>query len=305
MSIYDILVEYTKNNPNKTVNLYSLMCGYCTLNRLDNSCIYLTSGNKKHTFMLDKQGKFYEGGECMVFPSRDVEVWNVILWKPGTILYSNNVYGMFDGFVDNNFDRVKLKHVINIAANSYIEDMESTTESFIVSTNSPNYISKLEEITGGKYNQETMSLNLFKDGDIVSFDYNNNNYLGIFKEKDEDNYIFHIVYNEEDNERDYSINKRVPCNVELEQALDEDVEILNEYMMHHHKIWNAANKKIENISLTPFDKVLGREDEYSPWEIDLFEKLLDYSKKPYKCMKRSYSINNCIPYEGNEQLLNE
>lgn len=303
MSIYDILVEYTKNNPNKTVKLYCLMCGSCYLNKLVDNSIYLTSSNKKHTFMLDKQGKFYEGGECMVFPNRDVEVWNVILWKPGTILYCNNTYGMFNGFVNDDFGRVRLKHVVNMAANSYLENMESTTESYAVSSNSSSYISKLEKLTGDKYNLATMSLTTFKNGDIVSFDSNNNHYIGILKEKTSNKYLFHIISNESDKGKYLNENKEMPCNIRLEQALDEDIKNLAEYMRQHHKIWDAINKGVISIYLTPFTKVLGREDEMSPWEIDLFEKFLDNCNKPYKCIKRSYSLNNCIPYEGNESLL--
>lgn len=303
MSIYDILVEYTKNNPNKTVKLYCLMCGDCYLNKLVNTNIYLTSKNKKHTFMLDKQGRFYEDGECMVFPARDIETWNIILWKPGTILYCNNTYGIFNGFINDDFGRIRLKHVVNIAANSYLENLDSTTDPFFESNNNSAYIAKLEKIKGGKYNPETMSLNIFKDGDIVSFDTDNGNYIGIFKERAKDKYLFHIVCNKLDNQKYLMENITMSCNIKLEQALDEDIRTLSDYMSYHHKIWNADNKKIEDISLTPFTKVLGREDKYSPWEIDLFEKFLTNCNKPFKCMKRCYSLDNCIPYKSNESLL--
>lgn len=304
MNIYNILVEYTKNNPNKTVNLYCLMCGDCHLNKLVDTNIYLTSSNKKHTFMLDKQGRFYEGGECMVFPARDIEDWNIILWKPGTILYCNNTYGIFNGFINDDFDKIKLKHVINVSANSYLEDLKSITDPFVKSNkDSSVYISRLEKIVGGKYNPETMSLNIFKDGDIVSFNSNDSYYIGILKEKTKDKYLFHIIYNESDKSKCLSEYREMSCNIKLEQALDEDTRILFDYMKQHHKIWNANNKKVEDISLTPFTKVLGRENEHSPWEIDLFEKFLDNCNKPFKCMKRSYSLDNCILYEGNESLL--
>lgn len=51
-------------------------------------------------------------------------------------------------------------------------------------------------------------------------------------------------------------------------------------------------------TLKPFDKVLVRDFDNTPWEIEFFSRLLD--GKHFKCFDLSYV--QCIPYEGNEHL---
>ena len=57
--------------------------------------------------------------------------------------------------------------------------------------------------------------------------------------------------------------------------------------------------KFDINTLKPFDKVLVRDFDNTPWEIELFSRLLD--GKHFKCLDVSYM--QCIPYEGNEHLL--
>ena len=58
--------------------------------------------------------------------------------------------------------------------------------------------------------------------------------------------------------------------------------------------------KFDISKLQPFDKVLVRDFDNETWEINFFSKLLD--GKHFKCLDLSYV--QCIPYEGNEHLLN-
>lgn len=65
---------------------------------------------------------------------------------------------------------------------------------------------------------------------------------------------------------------------------------------HHYEL---VPNKFDITTLKPFDKVLVRDFDNTPWEIEFFSRLLD--GKHFKCFELSYV--QCIPYEGNEYLL--
>ena len=64
--------------------------------------------------------------------------------------------------------------------------------------------------------------------------------------------------------------------------------------------WELAPNKFDITTLKPFDKVLVRDFDNETWEINFFSRLLD--GKHFKCLDLTYV--QCIPYEGNEHLLN-
>lgn len=63
--------------------------------------------------------------------------------------------------------------------------------------------------------------------------------------------------------------------------------------------WELTPNKFDVTTLKAFDKVLVRDFDNTPWEIEFFSRLLD--RKRFKCFELSYV--QCIPYEGNEHLL--
>ena len=63
--------------------------------------------------------------------------------------------------------------------------------------------------------------------------------------------------------------------------------------------WELVSNKFDITTLKPFDKVLVRDFDNTPWEIEFFSRLLD--GKHFKCLELSYM--QCIPYEGHEHLL--
>ncbi len=63
--------------------------------------------------------------------------------------------------------------------------------------------------------------------------------------------------------------------------------------------WELIPNKFDINTLKPFDQVLVRDFDNTPWEIEFFSRLLD--GKHFKCFELSYV--QCIPYEGNEHLL--
>src|SRR5690625_15585 len=58
--------------------------------------------------------------------------------------------------------------------------------------------------------------------------------------------------------------------------------------------------ELEDPEFEPFQKVLVRNKDYTPWRINLFDSY-EGGDFPYKCLTSLWS--QCIPYEGNEHLL--
>lgn len=64
--------------------------------------------------------------------------------------------------------------------------------------------------------------------------------------------------------------------------------------------WNEFN--LSANTLKPFDKVLCRRYKGDKWECDHFSHYSKDTLQPYCCISGQYRY--CIPYEGNEHLLN-
>lgn len=125
---------------------------------------------------------------------------------------------------------------------------------------------------GYKWNTETKTLEKlpkFKVGDRV-------------KKKDSNEdvvLITDIAYNY------YIVETKYGMEVTISVSIQNDYELVPD--------------KFDITTLKVFDKVLVRDFDNTPWEIDFFSRLLD--GKHFKCVDLSYV--QCIPYEKNEYLL--
>ena len=96
---------------------------------------------------------------------------------------------------------------------------------------------------------------------------------------------------------------------ELRLATKEEKELLFNALKEKGLIWNEGTKDVETIEqpkkehvFKPFYKVLVRDFEDDKWEIDLFEKINDDDEEfTFNCLSENWTF--CIPYEGNEELL--
>lgn len=67
--------------------------------------------------------------------------------------------------------------------------------------------------------------------------------------------------------------------------------------------YELVTDKFDISKLKPFDKVLVRTDNKQVWSIQFFERLNNRLKDSFICMG-GWRYHQCIPYEGNEHLLN-
>ena len=89
------IAEILKDKPQGT-KLYSSACGKCNLVSVDDKSFKISFYNSKFGFMnggegyLDKNGKLYDDGECIIFPSKEMRDWSKFAWKKGDVLVSND-----------------------------------------------------------------------------------------------------------------------------------------------------------------------------------------------------------------------
>lgn len=315
------IVEILKDKPQGT-KLYSSACGKCKLEEVDDKSFKISFYNSKFGFMtggegyFNKNGKLYDDGECVVFPSKEMRDWSKFQWKKGDVLVSNDggTEVIFDKWYDDTYTNFYSKHYLNSEDENNIKYNEAflcTTERYSLEDKdtAQTYINTIEKRLGGKLNLDTLEIEKtqpeFKDGDIVCI--SGMGYLTYGIVKSIDNSSKKLEY--------YVLNDMSTLNFEdwlsfedkqIQPITETQQIILFDALAKDGKAWDAEKKQIVDlkpkIKLKPFDRVLCRDGVGKEWHIDLFESVLtDNSEYNYKCMVNVWKI--CIPYKGNEYLL--
>lgn len=179
------IVEILKDKP-KGTKLYSSACGKCRLGEVDDKSFKISFYNSKFGFMnggegyLDKNGKLYDDGECVVFPSKEMRDWRKFAWKKGDVLVDkdNNSHIIFEKFNDDTYTTFtgKLFYQVVKAGYNYTHTCcDVMTQDFDIEEGdaAQTYINTIEKRLGGKLNRETLEVEKpqpeFKDGDIVVY----------------------------------------------------------------------------------------------------------------------------------------
>ena len=317
------IVEILKDKPQGT-KLYSSACGKCRLGEVDDKSFKISFYNSKFGFMnggegyLDKNGKLYDDGECIVFPSKEMQDWSKFAWKKGDILVSRdkNIHLIFEKFIDDTYTIFVGKHCYEKNyRNEYNYERRFNgfkTEYFTLETEdaAQKYLKTIEEKLGGKLNRETLEIKKktkFEDGDIAFADYGNRQYVFIvsgetgLSEGYNSSIYLDLSGPTPSTAFRTSFFKKDLC--ELRLATEEEKKQLFSALEEKGKRWDSDKKAIVDVkpkwTPKPFDKVLVRDSKSSKWRANLFShKNID---EPYYCVYASW--NYCIPYEGNEHLL--
>lgn len=304
------IVEILKDKP-QGIKLYSSACGKCKLEEVDDKSFKISFYNSKFGFMnggevyLDKNGKLYNDGECIIFPSKEMRDWEKFSWKKGDVLVSkDNVHIIFEKFEDDTYTRFKGKHYFWEECN--VEDYNKEETKMLTSVFekaaddvAQTYIKTIEERLGGKLNLETLEIEKqleFKDGDIVVYGKS----VAICRRFYKHTLSFYVSLNEMFG---LLFADEVESSEEYRFATEEEKQQLFDALEKEGKAWDAEKKQIVDlkpkVELKPFDKVLVRDFSKDKWSISFFS----FKKEDcYVCMNHC-SWNQCIPYIGNESLL--
>lgn len=311
------IAEILKDKPQGT-KLYSSACGKCNLVSVDDKSFKISFYNSKFGFMnggegyLDKNGKLYDDGECVVFPSKEMRDWRKFSWKKGDVLVSNDggTEVIFDKWYDNTYTNFYCKHYLDSEDENNIKYYEAflcTTERYSLEDKDAvqTYINTIEKRLGGKLNLETLEIEKseFKDGDIVALVVRKCTHIAIFQSRQEAYIGFHAVLCQNDELLLEEPFREDVGDIELRLATDSEKQQLFDALAKEGKRWDSEKKQIVDLKpkceFKPFDKVLCRNSKDDTWEADFFARLtrkeIDYTQSgKYLCVGDLWMY--CIPY---------
>ena len=302
------IAEILKDKKNG-LRLYSPIFGECTFCcvREDTNDICVKKHNGVKEF-FDSKGLYYNTGEVMLFPSKEMRDWRKLDWKKGYVLVNEDgdAHVIFEGFDDDTYETFNGNYYLenNVGIVSFVDHEGNFLTSEFDKANKENaqeYISTIEECLGGKLNRETLEIEKtqpeFNDGDIVVYGKSVAICRKICKHT-----LFPYVSIDETYRLLFNDNPNISPE-ECRFATEAEKQQLFSALEKKGKAWDSDKKAIVNlkpkVELKPFDRVLVRDFEDQAWQVSLFS--YKDSDSYYCC--NGCSWNQCIPYIGNESLL--
>ena len=309
------IVEILKDKPQGT-KLYSSACGKCKLEKVDDKSFKISFYNSKFGFMnggegyLDKNGKLYDDGERIIFPSKEMRDWSKFAWKEGDVLVSNDggTEVIFDKWYDENYTSFYCKHYLNSEDENkivYYEAFLCTTErySFEDKDSVQTYIKTIEEKLGGKLNRETLEIEKtqpeFKDGDFITIKLpRGSSLICVFKAENDENYYLHASL---DSRGMITINENSYCSKSgciVRLSTEEEKTAFFDALARKGKIWDVEKKKIialkKKWTPKPFDRVITRNADDDIWTANIFSHMDSHGE--YVTIGCVGGYTYCIPY---------
>lgn len=312
------IAEILKDKPRGT-KLYSMIHGKCSFEAVTdeifkiNFCTSKFGLTQSGECTLIKFGNMYDGGECIIFPSKEMRDWSKFSWKKGDVLISNDGYieVIFDKWYDDTYTSFYCKHYLNNEDKNkivYYEEFLCTTAKYSLEDKDTvqTYIKTIEERLGGELNRETLEIEKhieFKDGDIVCI--SGMGYLAYSIVKNIDNSSKKLEY--------YVLNDISTLKFEdwlsfedkhIQPITETQQIILFDALTKKGKAWDSEKKQIVDIKkehqFKPFEKVLVRDSYDDMWRASFFSHIKeDDGRYVTTCLTWRF----CVPYEGNEHLL--
>ena len=274
------IAEILKDKPRGT-KLYSMIHGKCSFEAVTdeifkiNFCTSKFGLTQSGECTLIKFGNMYDGGECIIFPSKEMRDWSKFQWEKGDILISNNggTEVIFDKWYDDTYTSFYCKHYLNSENKNkivYYEEFLCTTERYSLKDKdiAQTYINIIEKHLGGKLNFETLVVEKhqpeFKD--IAFADYGNRQDVFIVSDKTNLSEGYSSFISLDLSSLTLSMGyrtcffKKDLCKFRL--ATDSEKKQLFSAPEKKGKVWDAEKKMIVNlkpkVELKPFDNVLVR-----------------------------------------------
>lgn len=284
LNIAEILKDKSKGT-----KLYSSAFGKMTYNGVtydaDGTKIWLLTENKVNTLYLS-DGKYREGGEVTLYPSKEMRNWRKFLWKKGDVLVNEDgsVHIIFEKFEDDAYTMFSGKYYYSKdgkKAYSYCGECDNViTKEFTLETEdaAKTYISFIEKRLDGKLNRETLEIEKaqleFKDGDIIVQGVLKGANVCIIKnciDKIDNKYNYYASYNTQDKEIDYNDWSYFPF---AKFATDSKKQQLFDALAKEGKAWDAEKKMLVDLKpkvrFKSFDKIVAFEEINKEWVCDMF-----------------------------------
>lgn len=320
IDIYEIL-----NDVECGTELYTPMCGNVELRYLQDNKeaaeAIITNTNDGSEYTFNKNGKYVEEGEVLLFPSKEMRDWSKFFKKGDVLEFAGDkgVQGTctFEKFEDETKTRFLGRFVKEIECLYYKRASSFQTADWVKSDDPAGYIRFVEERLGGKLNRETLEIEkpkkpAFEIGKLYVFDEEDEDgdvtVIGKLIEKDEskDTLVFGKQYEIETEH--FIANETFYLNISLHKELRKATENEVELFEKHYSIWQEKEEEVMvQPDFKPFDKVLVRSGDSCKWFPAFFIRLRgeDFKARVNALPIHSgepASFTSCIPYEGNESL---
>ena len=301
------IVEILKDKP-QGIKLYSSACGKCKLEEVDDKSFKISFYNSKFGFMnggegyLDKNGKLYDDGECIIFPSKEMRDWSKFAWKKGDVLINSCGFQcIFKEWASD--DYTKFNGCYSNSRDGYEDVSNAETAKFDKLDNNIayGYVREIERKLGGILNLETLEIEKtqpeFKDGDIVVYGES----VAICRRFYKHTLSFYISLNEMFG---LLFADEVESSEEYRFATEEEKQQLFDALEKEGKAWDAEKKQIVDIKkehqFKPFEKVLVRDSIDDVWRASFFSHI---KENDGRYVTTCVTWKFCIPYIGNESLV--
>lgn len=301
------IAEILKYCP-KGTKLYSTVFGEVEFSKInpDNMIVIIIKDNSKRVFRKD--GSYSEYGECVLFPSKDQRNWSKFRLpvKKGDIMMDvNSEYPFIT--TGEFYKDISPKYIcgINSLGNFQLgcAGMGWTSIFYIPASEEAKkeLFDKMAE-AGYKWNADTLELEKielkFKEGDVVIDDQGN---VCLVSKIRGDGFMTIIAALYRNNVLNVYTSNTVNRNIQLTTiASTTDRNKLYSALVREGYKYDKEQHLLIKQEFKPFDKVLVRDNETESWKADIYLKYLN-DTYCYKCTRTNYAI--CIPYKGNEYLL--
>lgn len=318
IDIYEILKDVECGT-----ELYTPMCGNVELRYLQDNKeaaeAIITNTNNGAEYTFNKNGKYVEEGEVLLFPSKEMRDWSKF-FKKGDVLehVDGNAHGVciFDSFEDG-LTKLHFSGIYTLTKDVFSKYYQSfRTADWVKAENPGDYIELIEERLGGKLNLETLEIEkpAFEIGKLYVFrEEDEDGELTIIgklidKNESEDTLTFGYQY-EIENEKfvtDQTFDLRISVHDELREATESEYCTFKEaYTLWEKK--RKEKKSKEQPAFKVFDKVLVRCGKGFKWLPAFFvrDRGEDFASR-YNVLPlhsgKTADFTSCIQYEGHENI---
>lgn len=315
--IYEIL-----NGMPEGILLYTPLCGivgfsYLASNKEAGEAICTENKNGEYSF--NKNGRWMEGGEVMLFPSKKMRDWSKFFKKGDVLEYVGDEKLQGTCTFEKYEDETKIRFLGRFVKENEVlnpnRSLALRTADWVKSDDPAGYIRFVEERLGGKLNLQAMKVEkpAFELGKLYVFNENDEDgeltIIGklIGKNESEDTLTFGNQY-EIENEKfvtDQAFDLRISVHDELREATEGEAVTFQEACT----LWEKSKEKKskEQPCFKPFDKVLVRSGRGFNWYPALFVRDCgENSARRYTALPirigTATDFTQCIPYEGHENF---
>ena len=294
------IAEILKDKPVK-LKLYSSTFGYIKFNGVHKDKVYFYSEDT-NTHSVKSNGKMYDSGECIIFPSKEMRDWSKFAWKRGDVLTNSSGFKVFfDKWVNENYTKFLGK--IKVLGDSHYYYYDTAYYILASKKEALEFIKSVEEINNGKPNLKTLEIEKgqpeFKDGDIVVAEEDNYYDKVIFIAAIKDDIVSKALINVRYEDYEVHYNEyRFGRNRSLRLATDSEKQQLFDALAKEGKAWDAEKKQIVDLKQKwipkPFDRVITRNAADDIWTANIFSHMDSHGE--YVTIACVGGYTHCLPY---------